>query len=287
MSRRTLPVRRLAVAALAPLALTALVACGSDEDSTAADTSASTTPDADSSEEPEPAGDDVAEGEEIEPAAFMDTFEAAFADATTVHMTMEIGSAMGAISAEGDADYTVSPPNMSLKMAGEAMQGQEMEMVLVDGVMYMQIPTLGEKFLKLDLSDPNNPLGSAFTDQIDPKAMFEGFGDSLEKVVYNGEEEIGGDTTDSYTVTVDGAAVLESQGQTMPPGTEMPDKIEYVVYFTDDGLYRRMEMDMGAALGDVTMDFTDWGTDVSIEAPPSDQVTDFPSAMMPSAGATG
>jgi hypothetical protein len=296
MSRRTLPVRRLAVAALVPLALTTLAACSDGEDSTVTDTAgASTSTSSEASESPaseSPASEsdevEVAEGEEIDPAAFMDVFEAAFTDASAVHLTMDMTTAVGDISAEGDADYSATPPSVQMTMAG-GMLGEGIDVVMIDGVMYMQIPGMGAEgqYYKLDLNDPNNPLGSSFTAQLDPKAMFEQFEDSLDSVVYNGEQDVDGDTADAYTVTVDAAAVFEGQGQTVPPGVDLPDAFTYQVYFADD-LFRRMEIDMGDTLGQVTMDLTDWGKDVSIEAPPADLVTDFPDlgSLVPSAGAS-
>src|SRR5690349_6325948 len=115
MSRRTLPARRLAVAALAPLALTTLVACGDDGGSAAKEpsssTPASTDEGADDGTDAAPA---VAEGEEIEPDAFLKVFEGAFEDATTVHMTMDMSTAAGETTGEGDADYTQNPVDMQL-----------------------------------------------------------------------------------------------------------------------------------------------------------------------------
>ncbi|WP_182526549.1 LppX_LprAFG lipoprotein [Nocardioides dongkuii] len=284
MSRRTLPARltarRLAVAAVAPLALGTLVACGGDDGGTTAkEPAASSSPSEESSEsaDAEPTEDTaVAAGEEIEPEEFMDIFEAAFDEATTAHVTMDMSSAAGSIEAEGDADYTTTPPDMTLEMGGAALQGQTMDMRLVDGVMYMKMPAMGEKFVKLDLNDPNNPLGPGLTNQLDPRGMFDSFGDSLDEVVYQGEEDVDGETTDAYAVTVDAETVLKSQGQEIPPGIEIPEQITYVMNFDEDGRYRRMVVEMGEALGDVTMDFTDWGADVTIEAPPKNQVTDFP-----------
>lgn len=275
MSRRTLPVRRLAAAALAPLALTTLAACGGDDESAAKDPagSASSAPLDDSAATE--AG--VVEGDEIETDAFMKVLEGAFENATTAHLTMDMSTVAGSMKGEGDADYSKTPVEMTLSMSGAMMPGKGIEAVLVDGVMYMQIPGMSAdgSYFKLDLNDPDNPLGSGFTAQLDPKAMFEQFEDGLSSVVYQGEQDVDGDSAEAYVVTVDAAAVMEAQGQSMPPGVDLPEEFSYTVYIADD-LFRRMEIKMGETLGEVTMDFTDWGKEVTIEAPPSDQVTDFP-----------
>ena len=82
MSRRTLPVRRLAVAALAPLALTTLAACSDgDPGSTAVDeTSATSSTDEESpaeepAEEPTAEAPEVAAGDSVETAAFLSRSE--------------------------------------------------------------------------------------------------------------------------------------------------------------------------------------------------------------------
>lgn len=285
MSRRTLPVRRIAVAALAPLALTVLAACSDgDPGSTAVDETSAT-----SSTDEDPSGEDptaeaptaeapaeMAAGDTVEPAAFMSTFESAFSDASTAHMTMSMTSAMGEMSFEGDADYSKTPPDMSMTMGGAALGGQDMQMVMVDGVMYMKSPMMGEKWMKIDLNDPSNPFGSMMSGQMDPKAMFESFGDGIDGITYVGESDIDGEPVDEYSVTVDTAAMLEAQGMTdLPQAGDVPKAMTYSMFFTQDGLFRRMQIDMGESLGQMTMDLTDWGKDVTIEAPPASEVTDF------------
>lgn len=295
MSRRPLPVRRLAAAAVLPLALTTLAACGSDGDSTAEDTSSASEGFSDPSSEESPGeeapdegtGEDAeapAEGGEVESAAFTDRLEAAFDEATTTHMTMEMDGAMGALSAEGDGDYSTTPPSMTMTMSGAAFQGEDVQVIMADGVMYMKMAAMGPGWMRMSADDPTNPFGSV-TGQLDPRAMLEGLGESITSVD-EGEQEIDGEQVDAYTVTVDSAALFEKQGQAIPEGVGVPETMEYVVSFTDDGLLRRMELAMGETLGTMTMDFTDWGKDVTIEAPPADQVTDFdPGALMGGAAA--
>lgn len=278
MTRRTLPVRRLAVAAITPFALVTLAACGGDDASSAEDTSASTSPDSSDTASAEPTDDEAAAGEEIEPAAFMDTFKAAF-DGGTAHLVMSSEGGAAGFEAEGDADFSQTPPDMTFTMGGAVAQGQEITAIMVDGVMYMQMPTTGEKYIKFDLTDPNNPLGSGLTDQLDPRAMFENFEKSIGSVVAEGEQEIDGETVDAYSVTVDSAAVIEGSGQEMPPGVDLPEEITYNMFLDEDGNFRRMAFSMGESVGSITMDLTDWGKDVSIEAPPADQVTDMAGAM--------
>ena len=48
-------------------------------------------------------------------------------------------------------------------------------------------------------------------------------------------------------------------------------------WFDDDGMIRQFSSDFGGT--STTMTLSDWGADVTIEAPPSDQVTTMPGGM--------
>ena len=56
---------------------------------------------------------------------------------------------------------------------------------------------------------------------------------------------------------------------------QLPETVTYELWLTDEGLFRQMEIDMGAVAGEMRMRFVDWGTDVDIEAPPASEVTDM------------
>lgn len=290
MTRRTLPARRLAVAAVLPLALTTLVACGDDSSSgddaapSSAEGFADEPEEEPTTEAPAEEAPAEAEGGAAEPAAFMDAVESAFADATTVKMTMEMTNAAGGMTAEGEADYSQTPPELSMTMGGAALQGQEMQVVMVDGTMYLKSAAMGPTWMRLASDDPTNPFGS-LTGQLDPRESLSKLGDAITGDVTRTEEEIDGEPVESYTVSVDPAAALGEAAGQLPPGAAVPETIEYTVSIGEDDKLRRMQVMMGETLGDMTMDFTDWGGDVSIEAPPADQVKDFDMGAMMGGGA--
>jgi hypothetical protein len=271
MRRTTL--RRLAAAAAAPTLLVAsLTACGSDSDSgsdsgsdqAASDTSAS-----------------VEEGEEVDKDDFLNDFRDGLEASTTAAITMntELG-ATGAITAEGDADYTTDPPSLSMTMEMPAMgTGGAMEIRMVDGILYMNLGQMSnDKFMKLDLSDPKSlpPGMGALTEQMDPLAAIEQFEPALTSVTYVGEEDVDGDPTDHYELTMDTSKI--EMFKDLPQGADVPEELTYDAWFDDEFRFRQLQMEMDAAGQAVTMEMqaSDWGEPVDIKAPADSEIVEMP-----------
>lgn len=262
-------VRRGVVAALVPLALSSLAACGGD------DTKESSSPTSSTSSSPADGGQGPSAGEAMAPADFVALFEDGFKDLSTAHQTMTFDSGAAAtMKGSGDVDYSQSPPAMSFTLTGGLFGSDGMEMRMLDGIMYVQIPGMSAgKFVKFDLSDPSSPLGSLGA-QLDPREMFKSFRDGIDSVTFVGEEDVDGESLSRYSVVVDSAALLESLGQ-KPPGGAPADKVKYEIWLDGDHRLRKMTADMGS-LGTMELTVSDFGKDVSIEAPSPDQVTEMP-----------
>lgn len=269
MQRSTL--RRLAITAAVPTLLAGtLTACGSDSGSgSASDDSAAVSSDYE-------AGEQVDKDEFL--ADFKDGLEASTTAAIT--MTTDLGS-NGSMTAEGEADYTTAPPSMAMSMEMPDMVGGggEMELRLVDGVMYMNMGQMtNDKFMKIDLSDPANlPPGlDTLTEQMDPLAAFEQFGPALSSVTYVGEDEVDGDSTQHFTMVMDTSKVATFKE--LPAGADVPKELSYDAWFDDEFRFRKLTMDMEAAGTPVKMEMqaSEWGEPVEIEAPPADQVVETP-----------
>jgi hypothetical protein len=288
---RTLVVRRAAVAALLPLALTSLAGCGGkDEPASAADEPASSassgttvtesTPSDSASptdEATEDGGDAPEAGSPVDNSQFMDIFRSAFDNATTTQMTMTSNGSSSALTAEGVADYTTNPLSMALTMKSPQFGEGTAEIRLVDSVFYIKLPMLGKKFIQFDLNDPSNPFGTLLTDQLDPRSMFDGFERGLKSVTFVGSEDVNGESMDHYQVTVDSAALLQQSGQTTD-GMNLPKKITYGMWFDGSGLFRQMRVDLGSTTGGLEVHYDHWGEPVTIQAPPSSEVTTMPGA---------
>jgi hypothetical protein len=265
MSRPVL--RRAVAAAVLPLALGSLSACGSDDNAKAEDASSTSSSGGSTADTP-------SEGETVDPADFVDRFQSGFENTTTAHetMTMTMGS-NGSMTGEGDIDYREGSPAMDMTMSSDAAGG-DVQVILVDEVFYMKAPGMGgDKYLKMDLNDPNSPFGSLGS-QLDPQEALKSFGEGVKTVTYVGDD--GGE--DQYTVTVDTAKMLASMDQDMADaaGAGMPDEISYDVWLDDEDRVTQMTIELGK-MGTMEMELSDFGKDVSIEAPPADQVTEMPS----------
>ncbi|GAB2858778.1 LppX_LprAFG lipoprotein [Nocardioides pacificus] len=280
--RRTTLVRRAAIAAATPLLLVTLTSCGSDDADDTANTSASTS-------ESDGAGAapvaDVAEGEEVDPAEFADEIASGLDDVTTAHLTMTMEGGTMEMTAEGDVDYTETPPAMAMTMSNSAMGEEEMDIRLVDGTIYASVPGMTNgKFIALDSDDPNNPMGQLFTEQLDPRKTMEGLTEGIEKVVFVGEEDVDGESLRHYTMTLDPEALKELGGDMMgqmgtgQPKVDLPEEMTYDIWLDDESRTRVTEMDLGEANGSVTVEMDAWGEPVSIEAPPEDEIVEMGSS---------
>ena len=278
MRRNTRPqtVRRTAAATIAVLALGGLTACNGD-DSTATDTSASESP------SQAALASSLSEGDTVDPAKFVSTVEDGVENSTTAHLVMDIsaGSA-GKITAEGDLDYTTTPPSMAMTMTLPTAGAGDMDVRMVDGVMYLSMGQLTQgKFWKIDPSDPNSPLASMgldkMMDQMDPAKALSLMKDGISKVTYVGAE----DGLDHYELTIDMKKMLASMGGDLPQAaqSQLPDSVTYDLWLDEQNRFTKMSMDnlpMGGTDGSMEMTVSDWGKDVDIEAPPADQITKMP-----------
>ena len=271
--------RSLATAAAVTL-LTSLAACSGDDGGEASDepttSESSDEPEAtpEETETEEPADDEAADGEEISADEFLDTFRDGVENSTTGHMTMTTGFTGMSIDAEGDVDYRTDPPAMSVSMTIPSMGGA-MDMRFVDGIFYMNMGQASQnKFIKLDPADPNSTLGDIgeLTESMDPVRSFEQFAAGLEKVVYVGEEEVDGETTDHYVLTLD-TTKIESLKEAGAAG--IPRELDYDIWLDDENRMRQVLIDMGTS-GQIDMSVEDWGQDVEIEAPAANEIVEMP-----------
>ncbi|WP_028636857.1 LppX_LprAFG lipoprotein [Nocardioides sp. URHA0032] len=275
----TRAVRRTAAATIAVLALGGLAACNSDDKTTATDPSAS-----DSSTGAALASS-LSEGDTVDPAEFVQTVEDGVKASTTAHMTMDISAgAAGKITAEGDVDYTSTPPSMAMTMTlpAAAAAAGDMDIRMVDGVMYLSIGQLTQgKFWKIDPSDPNGPLAAMgmdkMMDQMDPGKALELMKGGISKVTYVGAE----DGLDHYALTIDMKKMMASMGADLPEAaqSQLPDSVTYDLWLDDQNRFTKMSMDnlpMGGSDASMEMTVSDWGKAVDIQAPPADQVIKMP-----------
>lgn len=272
--RRQLTTRRLAAAASLPLLLAGLVACGGDTETASDQTSESSSETTSESPSEDTTEEAAAEGEEIDPAAFAEDMTAGLEAMTTARMSMEM-TGQATMTMEGVVDYTRDSPAMQATMSGAGMPG-EMEMIMLDGIMYMTAPGQNGKYMKIDLTDPNGPMASMGLDelsgQMDMRELMNSFTPALTGVTLVGEEEVDGEDLTHYEITMDPSKIESMKGLAGNGIKEMT----YDAWFDADNVMRQMVMEMPEGLGTMTMKLFDLGTDATIEAPPAGRVVKMP-----------
>ncbi len=262
---------RLFAALVAPLLVVALAGCGGDTSGSDDKAGGSSAGDA--------APDGLSAGDEVDPADFLATIKAGVDKSTTATMKMTMTAAGMDITADGQLDYTTTPPEMSVEMMMPMLGEVPIDLRIVGGNAYVNMGAMtGDKFVMSSVDDPDGPLGdmSEFTDSFDPVQSMENLGDGFSKVVYVGQDSLDGDDVAHYAVTVDTSKTmgdaLDSLGSSSGAGT-LPEELTYDAWFDGDNRIRKIDMKLGD-MGSLTMEVSGWGEDVSIEAPPSDQITD-------------
>lgn len=227
---------------------------------------------------------------------------------TSVHMTLSGNMAGLEVSGEGDMRFAADDLAMSMEVS--TPQG-DMTMVLVDRAIYIKMPAgqeleAGKPWLKIDSegSDPISKLMKTLFDQMaknaDPRAALEQFSEAGEITATEENVEVNGVNTTHYTITVNAAKLVEAQTdetlkQAMEQMVESGAMKDFPVelWVDEEGLPARFKLAMptqdpttGApATADMTVDYTDWGKEVTVEAPPADETMDAADAVdAPSGG---
>lgn len=256
---------KLAAAASTVVLALGLTACGSDD---AGDTSS---PSRSASTSAAPAAD--APGDATR-AAFFTSISDAQLDARTSHVSMQIEGAGSPVTAEGDVAVGKTPADtaMSMTMSMGAAGLGSMAMILVDKTLYMKVDKVtGDKYAAIDLDDSSSPIAQQFgsiTEQLDPSRQLDQFKKALTSLEKKGEPEtIDGVQAQPYELTLDTSKIAGLGAA----GAAMPETLTYTMYIGPDDLLRRVTADVAGST--VRADYSKWGEDVDIKAPPADQVS--------------
>ena len=253
MSRR---LRRSAAAFVLPLALATLVACGSDPAEEEAGSSAAADP-------------GLEAGEEMAVEDFVSLLEDAVSGESTARISI-VSDDPGSPGLEGDIDYSVTPPSSRLTSQDDSGSG-EVEVIQVGTATYVRSSEQGAKFLKSETPDVDGLSGGV---GLDPAASLDTLRKGLESVTYQGADEVDGEEMVRYTLLVDSGELMDAD---LAELADLPAETTYDVWFDRQGRYRQMVTElMGEAEGQVTLRLSEWGQDVSIEAPADDEVFELP-----------
>ncbi|WP_110205327.1 DUF7537 family lipoprotein [Nocardioides daejeonensis] len=280
---RTNITRRLAAAAVVPVVLLGLAACNDDDKKSDSDKpketiSQESTPQTDAPETDTP---ETNSGEAISNDDFAKLIGDGIEATTTAKMKMEITASGVATTAEGVMDYTGDQPatQMTMTVPG-APNGGKMDVIMVDGVIYMTMPIEGQKgYMKIDpKANPELEKQMGGLSNFDMATMMESFTKGLKKVETIGSEDIDGVDTTHYRVTVDTAEAAAMLGDLGAEGAEVPKELTYDIWLDGEGRFTQMQADLDGQ-GSMKMNVFDWGADVDIKAPPANQVQDMSEMM--------
>ena len=179
-----------------------------------------------------------------------------------------------------------------------------------DPVVYVDFPLLsgmvgGKTWIRLDLAqagksigvDTNKLMQGSAQSPADLLAVLQASGDFTEV----GQETVGGVSTTRYHGTIDVQKVIKDGGVPDDVAKRLadlgaPGRVPYDVWVDDQGLVRQITQSYDHTIGGITTTYettiglSDYGKDVSVSAPPSDQVfdaTDLASKAASSFGSTG
>jgi hypothetical protein len=281
--------RRLGTAALVLTLGAGFSACNDDAGS---DSSSATNDEGTDTSSEEPA--DEATDEESEAPAdaslaelsaddFYPSVMAAMREAETFSFETVSGSAGQSQTMSGQARFS----DDGMEMKASSTGAQAMEVILVGKAMYMKSAGLGtgDKWVKIDLSDPSSLFGM-IGKATDPEVMFQAM-ESPKKLELVGTEDVDGVSTNHYRITMDPTRYLEAMEFPAAMADMLPKELVTEMWVDGDDLPRKFAQTIeipgsggGAATSSTTEGtYFDYGTDVEIEAPPADEVTEnFPGA---------
>ena len=126
-----------------------------------------------------------------------------------------------------------------VEMKASSTGAQAMELILVDQAMYMKSPDLGtgDKWLKIDLSDPNSLFGM-IGKATDPEVMFKAM-EAPKKLELVGAEEVDGVETNHYRITMDPTKYLEAMEFPAAMADMLPKELVTEMWVDGDNLPRK------------------------------------------------
>jgi hypothetical protein len=215
-----------------------------------------------------------------------------------MNMTYSAGPANSSVTGSGSGAVNFSQNALELHMTVSAA-GHEvpMDASYLGGVAYLNIPGLdqlvpGKSWISIDFSalqqaSSQNPGTMGATNN--PSAMLRVLAQQGNTVVPLGSSTVDGVAVQGYSVTFNAASIRSHLNQGHLPSW-MQQALSNVnfegmgakVFVDDPGLLRRMTVHMTMTAGssgpvtmDESLDFSDYGTPVSVSAPPPDQVLSF------------
>jgi hypothetical protein len=231
----------------------------------------------------------------------------------TAHVSLTMTADAGGVSnlnatGTGGIDFSQNAMQMdfSMEVSGQSL---DLQADYLGGTIYESIPQIGQiepgkSWVSMDLSSlksaSGNSASSSLSVQGNPAEMLRMLAEHGNTVVSIGGSTVDGTAVQGYGVTVSAAKIRSELASSILPDwmrTEMANigisGINYMVYIDGQGLLRRITISMHMAAGGTpvslteSLDLSDYGTSVSVSAPPADQVVSFQQFIQDAQQATG
>ncbi|MEC3981613.1 hypothetical protein [Amycolatopsis sp. H20-H5] len=209
----------------------------------------------------------------------------------TTHVELRMAGPVGTTTGKGQLKFD-KPVAMQMTMS-DPRGGADTEMELVDNIVYLKIPQLrqfaSKPWFKID---PNgtDPLSKTFGAMISMSDQYSDPTKQLDQLKSAGtltgvtEEQVNGEQTTHYAITVDVRKMADSvtdptaKQLVLAAAAQGIDHYPVDMWVNSAHLPVKEVIDMPAAAGrqTTTVNYSDWGGPVDIQAPPADQIGTIP-----------
>lgn len=225
-----------------------------------------------------------AQGANLNRSGFAASVSAATSQMSSVHMTGSFtvhGQRITVVADEAFGNHTPTGVTGDLRVSVPTMG--TLQARLVGGVVYVNGAQLGlgqpggKPWVKIDLTDPSNPIGAMFskvTGTLGPAQLVETL-KGLSTLHSLGSEAVDGVATTRYRVTVDTSKLSSTLG--LDPAqlgaASVPRSITYDVWLDAGSRPVKVSVDLSAL--SMELHFSKWGEPVHVVAPPASHVSAF------------
>lgn len=177
------------------------------------------------------------------------------------------------LAAAGSVDLNGASPAAQLSLDVPPMGALDVR--LVDGNAYVNIPELTPegKFFKVPADELGDFGVTDVTDSLDLNSMMDQWTAGSPEITFVGAEDVNGATTDHYEITIDAEAALDAVGETAPADVDLSEAVTTGIWVGQDDHLAKMVI--GIDGGSATVNFDNWGSDVTIEAPAAADLMEF------------
>jgi hypothetical protein len=213
-------------------------------------------------------------------ASFYRKLSNAMSSANSARFTMKAGVASAMVTIRGEF-VGIDAGSVSAMKMQMSSAGQQIQEILISKTLYLKSDALtNDHWIKVNLGNSHNPLSKMLSSSANP-AMFTDYLKALRSFKDEGSATLDGKVTEHYVINVDTQKAQANNPLATDPQVKaelrgLPKTTKVNMWVDNHNLPAKFAASLGK-LGSYSMTFTDWGKPVSIQPPPSNQVTSIAS----------